>query len=667
MTTRPLALPDSYNPQTYLLKNITDNGIFHESRKGAAFAAQLVANGTDQDLELAEKVLGVVLGCQERDVNDPHVGNFYWMLEDDVVQDLNAVEFCLEYLIPMMLQNRARLAKPTQTKVLEAIRLGLAEVAKLDVLVAYSNIALLDIMNTCLGGELLDDPDIRARGQHKLVDWLRFTDSNGTTFEHNSPTYTAICLKALKRIADYVPDEATVIRARTALARLGLSAFMHIHKGTGRWAGPHSRAYHPSILCETPPELELVQTWLNEDILPAWLEDVLNSQPPQFEVTETASADQQLALTTYQTPEFAFGVSSKEYSGQSNVISLHYTCPTSAKPGVVYTRYLTNEKWLGDFYHATDRSKSRNIVDEGMFYGVQHANKAIGLYTLARPAVINSAKLSFIVSGADKVDEVWLDGKHVPSNTFESDGDELVIITISEVYIAIKPLTRTQLGKTRPMRLVERGGDLVLDLYNYLGSNKSFWELDWPHFFHKGKVQCGIYMEVAKRTDYVDARAFRDHILSGTFTDDTADAFTFAGKQKAGQQERCWSVSYARDGEELGIEVDLMQWQLKRRWTHAGELDWPMLEAPFAQQNATGLVECNGATLECNPASAWLYASPERDLFVAAYHGDEPSPLKLTTPTTTVTISSMGFGMVVLDRGELQVDALELGDVRVSS
>jgi len=150
--TQPLPLPDNFNPQTFMLFNRTENGLFHESRQGAAFAAQLIGSGAPQDLDLAEKVLNVVLGCQERREGDPHYGNFMWMLEDDVIFDLNAVEFNLEHLIPMMIRHRDRLSPEMQTRVLEAIKLGLDEIRRLDVLVAYSNITMLDILNSCLGG-----------------------------------------------------------------------------------------------------------------------------------------------------------------------------------------------------------------------------------------------------------------------------------------------------------------------------------------------------------------------------------------------------------------------------------------------------------------------------------------------------------------------------------
>jgi hypothetical protein len=105
----PLTLPDHFNPSTFMLAKTTEYGTFHESRRAAHLAADLVANGAPADLDLAEKVLEAVLRCQEANANDPHVGNFYWMAEDTVVEDLNAVEFVLEALIPMMRRHADRL------------------------------------------------------------------------------------------------------------------------------------------------------------------------------------------------------------------------------------------------------------------------------------------------------------------------------------------------------------------------------------------------------------------------------------------------------------------------------------------------------------------------------------------------------------------------------
>jgi hypothetical protein len=657
---KPLELPPDWDPEVCLLAKTTENGVFHESRKGAGLAARLVASGTPVDIALAERVLEAVLRCQERHENDPHYGNFFWMAEDKVVQDLNAVEFCLEHLIPMLLQHPDRLSPDWQARVRESIRLGLDEIRRLDVLAAYTNITLLDILNSSLGGELLGDQEIAARGYKKLVQWMALTDHNGIPFEYNSPTYSAVSIRALKRLIDLVQHEETRARARTALARLGLSACLHIHQRTGRWAGPHSRAYQPSVVCETAPEIEMVRAWIAEGTLPAWMAAVLDARPKEMEVTETAFVDRQLSITTYHSRSFCLGVSSTEQGGQSDVWMVHFHRPESdrggtGRAGVVYSRYLLNDKWLGDFYHATDRTKSRNLIEEGQFYGVQSGPRAIGLYTPRRLGVISSAKLALIWTRRDLVDEIWVGDQKVESLPATVEPGKVIVVGSGEALVAILPLTRTDLGRSAPIRLVEVGGDLVLELYNYLGPQKAFWEMGWPGAFYKGRPQCGFYSEVAERSAYTDGSAFARIIASGTLHDDVEPPYVYAG-----EGERTWTVEYERDRQMLGIEVDLMLWRLKRRWTQEGDVGWPMLESPVARQAKGGKVAVGQATLECGNEAAWLFACPERELWAAGYHGPRPAPLRLTLPTGSVQIQAMGTGTVVWHAGQLSVDAVGL-------
>ncbi|MEJ5198620.1 MAG: hypothetical protein WHX53_06830 [Anaerolineae bacterium] len=648
---QPLPLPENYDPQTHLLAKVTENGVFHETRAGAAFAHRLVANGTPQDLALAEQVLDVVLGCQERRPGDPHFGNFTWMLEDDHVEDLNAVEFNLEHLIPMMLCYADRLTPAMRTRVLEAIRLGLDEIRRLDVSIAYTNICLLDVLNTSLGGELLGERAIAERGYRKLAAWMAFTDSQGTVFEWNSPTYGAVDIRALKQLADLTRDDETRIRARTAAARLGLSIALHIHAATGRWAGPHGRAYHPSVVCETPAEIGRVREWIADGTLPAWIADALTARPERFEIVETAHAGRQMGLTTYHSRSFVLGTASKEYTGQSDVLMAHWVREGAERPGVLYTRYLTNDKWLGDFYHATDRTRTRNLIEEGQFYGVQNGPRAIGLYTPPRnPGVISSAKACFIFVERQSADEIWIGGRRIEALPADVAPGEVIVVGSGAAWIAIWPLARTDLGRAAPIRLVEREGDLVLEIYNYLGPKKAFWELNWPGLFYKGRPQCGVYVELAERSEYPDGETFGRVVASGELRDVTASPFTYYG-----EGERPWTVEYRRGGQALGIEVDLMEWRLKRRWTERGEIGWPMLESPVARQSASGRVEVGDAVLECAAGPAWLFASPATGRYVAGYHGAAPTKLTLIVPGDRVEVPDMGIGTVVWDNGQVTV------------
>jgi hypothetical protein len=639
----------------------TENGVFHESRRGAAFAEQLVANGTPQDLELAEKVLEVVLRCQERDPQDAHFGNFYWMVEDTVVFDLNAVEFNLERLIPMMIRHGERLTPGMREKILQAIRLGLAEIERLDVLVVYTNITLLDILNTCLGGELLGDARIARRGYQKLVKWMAFTDQYGAPYEFNSPTYTSVDIRALKVLCDLVKDTDTRIRARTAAARLGLSVALHLHRATGRWGGPHGRAYHPSVVCDLPAEINLLNGWIADGTLPEWTQDVLSQKNVRCQVDEGVYTPYAMTTTTYHSPSFVLGTASKEQTGQSNVVIAQYVREHAPRPGVIYTRYLTNDKWLGDFYHATDRTKSRNLVDEGRFWGAQSGSRVIGMYAIPKNlGVIRSAKAVIIWTVRAEVDEIWVGERKIDTLPVDVAPGEVVVVGSGGVLTAVLPLKNTNMGRNAPVRLVEIQGDLVLEIYNYLGEEKSFWEMGWPGAFYKGVPQCGFFLEMAERAHYPDGGSFAQRVAQGQLLDVAQAPFVYAG-----DRERLWTAAYSRDGQVLGLEADLMEWKLKRRWNESGAQEWPMLESPVAVQSRSGSIQVGEAMLTWGRdgeerEAAWLFASPQTQRWVAGYHGLKPVPLRLTLPQGTLEVEQMGAGLVEWKSGKVKIEAVNL-------
>ncbi len=659
--TSPLTLPPDFDPDAQLPAVQTDEGIRHQSRAGAALAANLVANGTPQDLERADAVLHAVLRCQKTNPRDPHHGNFTWMAEDDAVEDLNAVQFNLEHLIPMMIRHRDRLSAGTTGAVMQAIRLGLAEIARLDVLPAYTNITALDILNQCLGGELLEDPGVSQRGYGKLVLWMQFTDANGHPFEYNSPTYTAVTIRALTRLASLVRHGDTRIRARTMATRLALSVALHIHPRTERWAGPHSRAYHPTVVCETEPEIEMLRRWVRDGAVSPLVLDTVECRPERAYVVETAFAERNMGLSTFHGSSYSFGVATTGFGGQSNVMLVHGHRPDADRPGVMYTRYLTNDKWLGDFYHATDRSRSRNLLDEGQFYGVQDGSRAVGLYAPGRLDRVSSAKTAIVWTNRSAADELWIGdrrGEGVPAGV--PDGAP-VVVGCGEADTALRPLSRTPLGADAPARLVRHGEDVVLELYNYRGPAKRFWELGWPGAFYKGRPYCAVYVECADRSEYASGAEFARTVAAGEADVSVAAPFTYAGVGT-----RSARFEYRRDGRAVGVEVELMEWRLQRRWTHDGELGWPMLDSPVAAQSRDGRLQVGGAVLEWGGGPAWLAGCPVRNRWLAAYSGTEPVAVTLRVPGARVDVEAMAAGTLEYDNGEVRVEAVGLrGEPRV--
>ena len=339
----PLGLPNDFDPEAYLLPATTELGGPESPRGAAALAEGLVAHGSSESIRLAEKVLAAVLDAQETRPGAAHRGNFLWRFSAEAIGDLNSVEFTLRHLIPMMIAHGDRLSAPMRRRVLAAIRLGLEEVARMNVKITYTNVAAMDCMNTILGGELLGDVACAERGYARLKELEQETTSHGTFCEFNTPTYTRVTHDALTRIARYARQGEAAIRARALRTRLALTAALHIHPRTGRWAGPHGRGHRLRRPGDIEPERRYLERWIEMGNAPACFAAMLDRSLP-YQVWESVHEGRRLGIMTYLHDAFTVGTATREISRQSHVFLVHGTRPGSATPSVAYSKYLIDDR-----------------------------------------------------------------------------------------------------------------------------------------------------------------------------------------------------------------------------------------------------------------------------------------------------------------------------------
>ena len=662
----PNAAPHYFNLEAQLVANVIDNGIFHSAWMSAEYAVALVERGSPAEVKRAEAVIDAVMGCQDLDAHSPHYGNFRWEREDQAVEDLNAVQFVLIRLIPLLLKHSDRLSDPLVQRTRARIQLGLDAIRRIDVSPVYSNIVAQDIANSLLGGQLLNLPEYTRRGAAKLRHWLNVIDRSGIPHEYNSPTYSFVLIEALHKVVVLSRHAEACMLAELVIARVGLSVGLRLHAKTGRLAPPHCRAYYPHLVFQTAPESSTFSQMLAQGKIPAWLEAVLNQRATPMMVEETSDAEAGVAISSYLDADYSIGVATQELatqsnrfiSNQANVFSIHYTRDGQATPGVVFSRYLINDKWLGDFRTTPSRASDGVFRDEGSFRGVLAGSRAIGLYTsreLDAWSRCFSAKAVLIWNQANDVDALWIDGSHIQDFPVNLPEGSTIVVACGNVYIVVRPLARRRLGLNAPVRMVEHRGSLVLEMYNYLGPEKTFWELANPGAFFQGYVHNGFYVEVAARSRYADGKAVFNAFKRGRLKEQVDDARTFDG-----ENSRPWSVAYQGGDHELGIEVDLMRWRIQRRWTHDGDRGLPMLASPLARESRSGVIKVGHATLRCGEEAAWLVGLPQAELWVAAYHGPQRSPLTLEVPDGLIQIARIGAGLVVWDKGHVTVDAIGL-------
>ncbi|NUN96271.1 MAG: hypothetical protein HUU16_08855, partial [Candidatus Omnitrophica bacterium] len=528
------------------------------------------------------------------------------------------------------------------------------------------NIAAMDCANSCLGGELLEDRVIAERGYKRFREFFRLIAENGNVFEFNSPTYTQVTLKALHLLRRYVKDPATRLLAELAATRLGLSVALHLHPQSGRLAGPYSRAYYPTLQPSSRAYSELLQTWIEEGIVPDWIGTVPRAEKLPFFLEETAHSDWRIGASTYLTPSFSMGLASREVSRQTNPLVIQVYGEDPSETAMIFARYSMNDSIEKEVPPKSAFGIDGSFFDDGKFLGVQQGNRAIGVYAPREAETPDSlapasrhrfasARASLVWLDRKKATRIWVGENEVKELPHQVERGKVMVIETPPARIALLPLSITELGYDSPIRIAEKDGRLYLDMYNYLGEEKTFGELDRGSRFYRGQPQCAFYVEVADQSAHPDAPSFAREVAGGTVRDGVAPPFT----SYRDDARRPWVLEYAREGKTLGLEVDLMEWRLLRRWNENGDLGWPMLESPMARQNSQGRIELAGATLECGKAPALLYGDPAAGLWVAAYYGD-PAPLSLSLPGGSVRIERMGPGTLAWRKGEVTLDTLDL-------
>ncbi|HMO59651.1 MAG TPA: hypothetical protein PKA05_17805 [Roseiflexaceae bacterium] len=658
------ALHERFDPQAGLIAQTTDTGTYHPTRESLAYAYALVQDAGPPALPQAEAIIRRVLRDQERQEGNIHHGGFKWMDEDQGVTDLNAVQFALEQLLPFYQDYGDLLSDTFREELLVTFRAAAAELVRLDVSVGYTNITLLDTLNLVLAGQILKDQQLAARGRQRFDEWITFTCRSGAVPEYNSPTYAAVDLGALAELAERADDQATRIKARVMEERLWLHTATHYHHPTAQLAGPHSRAYHNDVtggICGIKHTLfrclgddrllrrsayaisrqspGSVKAGRHTYHLPDYLERLLRTKPDPYLVLETADHDSGTDLTTYMTSEYALGSVSHGSYPQSNRLICYYRAPAPRDVGVLFSRFIVNEKSLGSHFHATDRSTANNINEEGQFWSVQHENKVIALYgLLPQRDPVHSLKTEVYLLDAESIGDVWVGNAPTGILPHRLAPHEPLLIADGDTYIALRPLEPSRLGYEAPIIVQQRAGELVLSIYNYYqGEPKGFWEyaaLSGP--FYKRNIRAGFICEVGDRTQYGSFAAFRAHILRGAIDD-----------MSEGDIRR---VRYASGADLIEITVDLRTNQLLERRINGHVYLAPLLAAPGATQGA-GSLRSGAATLECGPAPAWLVADDTGGVWAAA-NPSESTPLALNTPAGGIRSAAFGFGRIELRAGD---------------
>lgn len=679
---------------------------YHDPRGTLAYARMLLEAG---DIARAEAAIRAVLALQETRRDDAHCGNFRWMLEDECVTDLNGVEFMLDGLIPLLREYADALSGDTATAMREAIALGLNEIDRLDVHVSYTNIYLSDVCNSVLGGELLvlhdaggsaGDDDAPGgdyyieRGRQRLDDWFAFTANSGAPHEYNSPTYMGVDLARLAALAEHTADSSIGLRARVAEELVWLHVAAHYHPLLAQLAGPHSRAYFDGAT--GAGGLLKLALWrlLGDDALrpstpyaartreeghtgvareplhcPPYVLEWLRAKRYPFDTAETVDPERGNDITTHMTADYALGTAARAYGvGEppepwpgANSLLLYFRRDEAPGYGTLTTRYIINDKGLGSVVYESSRV-AEDLWEEGQFVGAQNGGLAIvayGLYPRLRPA--RSYKLSVRMLGAGDTTEVWVGDRRIDAYPATVQPGESVVIAEGGAYIAMLPLAPTDMGHDAPIELNHDGHLLTLDIYNYRGPDKTFWEhRSQSGPFYQGNVRNAFALEVAGKDEYDGVAAFRAHIATARLADSVGEG-------------NVRSITYASGERSVGLRYSLADMRvLERRYdgdtyvapkARAGSRDGAGPRYTISDDNVIAI----GRLRLLAGATRAVFADDDAGRYVVLKFLDDETPLLIETPNTMIECDDIGFARIEIDEDAatitIEADGL-LGTIR---
>ncbi len=666
---------------------------FHDPRGTLAYAHVLLRAG---DVERARRAIRAVLAMQETRQDDAHYGNFRWLLEDACVNDLNGVEFMLDEFIPLLREHGAALGDELADEMRRAIALGLEEIDRLDVHPSYTNIALSDIANSVLGGELLGERRWVERGVRRLDEWIAFTDASGAPHEFNSPTYLGVDILRLAAVAEHAVDRGIAFKARVGEERLWQHVAAHWHPGLAQLGGAHSREYFDgwsgasgllklllwrllgdeALRRETPyvrrgREEGHVPVALATLHCPDYVLRMLREKAYPFLARETAVGDGEpqisqiaqigpvgneagrgdargLDITTYMTADYVLGTASRSYTVGTppepwpafTSMQLYFRREEPPGYGALYSRYAIDDSAPGDEGHRGD-----DHYDVGQHVAAQHGNVAIVAYGLTpRLRASHSCRLSVRLLGFGDGDEVWVGERRVDAWPATVAAGEPVVIAAGDVYITMIPLAPSDMGHGAPIELTRAGDVLSLDIYNYKGPPKSFWEhRSQAGPFYNGNVRNAFAVEVAGRGEYPDIAAWRRRAAEVRVSD------------AVDERHRRTITCTTPDG---AVSMTYSLWDMSLVERRA---DGEVIVPPMSRAGATSgagpqfvvsrdeSIEIGRLVVESDAPAKWVFADDDARRYVVVRPSDAIAPLRLRAADTVVECDAFGFGRIDVD------------------
>ena len=308
--------------------------------------ASLLILRTNGSPASAEGYLRRSFAAQDMDRSSRGFGTVPWKIDDPTVKDGNSIEFSMQALGAVFLGYGDHLSADFKKDAQDHLKAALVALANHHVKVSYTNIFLMNTMDTLELAEYLGDADALQRGNKQWQEWLTYTSVNGV-HEFDSPTYYAVDLGDLVLGFLYVKDPVVHQQIKGALDMFWRDIASNYLVAAGHMAGAHSRDYNPLTgrggieyylylegLLKQPEKGKFVDVFLEKvDILESERaggyrvsQDILDiAKLPERVVQQRWDQDPSLTRYTYLTQDFAIGFATGSVGEQDKMFAVDLT------------------------------------------------------------------------------------------------------------------------------------------------------------------------------------------------------------------------------------------------------------------------------------------------------------------------------------------------------
>ncbi len=387
-----------------------------------------------------------------------------------------------------------------------------------------------------LASEYLGDEQGLTDGVYRLNFFAELLSRRGLCSEFASGTYLPLTISAMAEIASHAKDPAIAELALQIEHQLWADIVCHYHPGSGKSAGPQTRAYNVNTVAHLDCIMTLLWTVTGEPPFTNPVRDLITLQPkqathfegdafktacgvvnvllPEFHfpdhllplLTERpqpfrffASAEQmyggnpdvggrESSSTVHQTADYSLATSPHGFmtGNQSESVRIAWRCIEEPKSfhdtNVAIFRFLHNDEHMGTMTQVENCPPSEKglIANRALFRTLQHDDTALLVsraddHNVPLPATLHRLGLHVsIPAHYSEPRALFIGDRRIDEWQGESAEAAPVFVDLGRMYLALYPLAMTDCGRQAVIRIESHGDYRSIVFLNYEGAPREF-------------------------------------------------------------------------------------------------------------------------------------------------------------------------------------------------